>query len=293
MIAVEDIGIADIGLVQEVSRIATDKALRAVLSSDADLIDDLCTKMAASIKDRSADYLYSAATNLGLEEQAKLKSGPVAEQMTIASSPEEPISRKAMAALIACTSVRGTNAILRADRVEELLEKVGDMPDALRNAVLSLSRMRAHPFCILLPLIWLGWSVERASSEVVADQMPASEFYEGIPLYTFDKHTAAGKQAIAKLAHHCLPIRNLLSKQAHRDCWAEVIGVAAFYADAAPVAHRLAWPTGSRLAETGFMADMVAAGCRPDGAVAVLNCVISNLADLNQFRRATAFTSEK
>jgi hypothetical protein len=123
--------------------------------------------------------------------------------------------------------------------------------------------------------------------------MPASEFYEGIPLYTFDKHTAAGKQAIGKLAHYCLPIRNLLSKRAHRDCWAEVIGVAAFYADAVPVARRLAWPTGSRLGGTGFMADMVAAGCRPDGAVAVLNCVISNLADLNQFRRATAFTPKK
>src|SRR5690242_5959075 len=59
-IAVEDIGIADLDLLLEVTRLGTDKALRSVLASDAELIQDVVVKLAAAPKDRSADYLHSA-----------------------------------------------------------------------------------------------------------------------------------------------------------------------------------------------------------------------------------------
>src|SRR5438105_12366516 len=59
-IVIEDVGIAGLDLVSEVVRLGTDKALRAVLGSEAELLADLTAKLAAAPKDRGSDYLNSA-----------------------------------------------------------------------------------------------------------------------------------------------------------------------------------------------------------------------------------------
>jgi hypothetical protein len=286
MIAVEDIGIGDVALLQDVTRISTDKALRSVLGSDLDLIDQLCGRMAEAVKDRSADYLWSLTQlESAVEERTQLQRLPVAELISIALNADVSLVRRAVAALVACTFPSKDEPVLRVDRVKQLLEAFPIKSPQLHDAVARLAKIRAHPFCLMLPLIWSRWSQEGAELKIAADDLPAAEFVNDIPLYVFDFHTAAGKHAIARFAHENDSLRPLLAKWVPRDRWAESTQIGAFYVDAAPVARRLQWFEGSRLSHTGFVADMNLAGCPSEGATSILECMRAKLPDLNAARR--------
>jgi hypothetical protein len=57
-----------------------------------------------------------------------------------------------------------------------------------------------------------------------------------VPAYPFDKHTAAGKAAIHRLARECPAVRNALAAHVPEYRANEAASMAAFYADAEPVA---------------------------------------------------------
>lgn len=286
-IAVEDIGIADAGLLHDVARIGTDKALRAVLGSDADLIDDLTSQLALATKDRSADYLYCAATKLetALADQRESASHTFEQLTELATDDEVPLPRRAVAALLACTAPGEIEGRLDADRVERLLDAFPVKLLPLWGAVMSLARSRGEPFCIMLPLIWSRWWHSGAESMVLEDELPVSEVVSGVPLYIWDKHTAGGKQAIGRFARENEAVASALQSWAPIQCRRIVAEIAAFYADAAPIARRLNWPTGSLLKQMGFTADMIGAGCAFEGHRPVLVAVQENLPHLNQLRR--------
>jgi len=62
--------------------------------------------------------------------------------------------------------------------------------------------------------------------------------------------------------------------------------MAAFYADAAPVATRLEWSAGPLLQFIGMHADMMSAGCSFEGVTPVLDCVRNNLTKMNELRQS-------
>jgi hypothetical protein len=287
IIAVEDIGIADTHLLQEVARIGTDKTLRAVLRSDAELIDDLCSRMALATKDRSADYLYCAATTLKVAsaDWKALERISLEELIAVASDDGLPLTRRAVAALLACTVEGKIGPALRPHSVEQLLDAFATHPLPVHDAVLQLTRAATHPFCIMLPLIWSRWWRCGAKLTVVEDELPTPEFVEGIPLYTWDKHTAAGKSAIRRFARENRPVATALGRWVPNHRQVDAAAIAAFYADASPVARRLDWPTGSLLAQMGAYADMMNAGCKFEGVPAVLGSFRENLSHLNDLRR--------
>lgn len=83
-------------------------------------------------------------------------------------------------------------------------------------------------------------------------------------------------------------MREVLGRWVPRDRWADVTRMAAFYADGAPVAHRLDWFASDLLEYVGFQADMTAAGYPGAGAQPVLDCARQNLGSLNQLSRAAS-----
>src|SRR4051812_318092 len=66
-IAFEDVGIANVELIGEISFLASDARLRAAAGSEQELIIDICERLARSPKDRCTDYLFCAATKLPFE----------------------------------------------------------------------------------------------------------------------------------------------------------------------------------------------------------------------------------
>lgn len=292
-IAVEDIGIGDGCLVQEISRIASDKALRLVLGTDEGLIDDLCVKMAGAIKDRSADYLYSDATlsSAAKRERVQFERLPDKQLIEIASDLDVPLRRRAVAALAACTTERNGKTLIKRNGVYALLKAVPTTAE-LSDAVCRLAETQLHPFCLLLPLIQSAWLISGAQVEVSADCIPQPEFHRGIPSYIWDKHTAVGKQAISMLVQRNVRLREKLATFVPDRRWNDVTGIAAFYVDATPVARSLEWNLRKPLNRAGFLADMLAAGCDEAGADDVLTVVRDALPQLNQLRRAAAGRSQ-
>jgi len=248
--------------------------------------------MAEATKDRSADYLYCVTTKLEAcrLERAELEQCSLPALVEIAIDAALPLFRRANAALLACSSATPGGTKLRPGAVEQLLSATPIRHITLDNAVLRLAAINFHPFCLMLPLLWPRFWHDSSASNVVEDELPGVALVDGIPLYTFDKHTAAGKQAIARFADENDQVRSMLDQWATGVRRLDVAAMAAFYADGAPVKQRLNWPTGSLLTHAGFIADMVDAGCPIDGAVPLLHCTRENLSHLNDLRRAVLRT---
>jgi hypothetical protein len=284
------VGIADMTLVQDVVRIGTDKSLQSVLGSDAELIDDLCSRMASAPKDRSADYLICATTKLetALADRAELKNEPVETLIGIATDENAPLVRRGVAALLACGSAGDDQPVRQPTLVAQLLDAFPVKSLPLDDAVLRLIQGRAHPFCLMLPLLWSRWWHSGAAPGVVEDELPSAEFVGDVPLYTYDFHTAAGKQAIARFVRENDAVAATLRAWVpERNC-VNVAEIAAFYADAAPVARRLEWSDSNSLRSIGLNADMIGTGCPAGGVAPVLKAVRANLDHLNAMRRLAA-----
>lgn len=277
-IAVEDVGIANIALVSNAASIATDKPLRNILGSDTELIQDICDQLASSPKDRSADYLISMVELEGLEPATY--------------EPEPSVGRLVSSAgqvLRECTVTRKGNHTLNDAAVRQLLAKGWKFGSgSVENILFQAAKCRAEPFALMLLPLWSVLIAENLEVSVGAQPLPETELVDGIPLFVFDKHTAIGKAAISSFARENLDMRNALSHWVAAAQRVKVAEIAAFYADAMPVARKLRWSKSKILEELGCHADMVLAGCAIDGIPAVLETTRHNLDDLNM-RRQRAF----
>jgi hypothetical protein len=285
IIAVEDIGIADLDLVAEVVQLATNKEVRAILGSDADLLSDVCSRLAGVPKDRSADYLISAATLTPavLRERRRMLHLETEELLDTAANAALPLIDRAIAALLACTEAADQSR-LRIAPLERLLASV-DAPESLGSALLALTRAPTELFVLMLPLLWSAWQRAGGVSHVVAQNPPEPEYVGSTPLYVFDKHTAVGKLAIAIFARTNTSVRGKLARYVSSFQSTAVAEIAAFYADAAPVTRRLEWAEGLHLEHAGLRADMMAVGSPLEGVEPIINAVRGNLADLNAIRK--------
>ncbi len=283
-IAFEDIGIADPDLVLEVARIATDKQLRAVLGADLDLIADLACRMAEAPKDRSTDYLICASIKLpcGQAEQRELAHKSVEELVVIAADNAQPLMRRAAASLLACTR---EDKVIRGQPLERLfvaLEAEG--PSPLCEAVRLAASKGFGAYILMAPLLWSAY--RQGPPGLPASQtVPQAEWVKGVPFYTFDKHTAAGKKAISRFAEQCDEVRTILAQHVASEARSRVAWMAAFYAEAVPISLRFDWSHSRELEALGFEADMCRAGCPREKTSPMLNAVLRNLGQLDACRR--------
>ena len=283
-IAFEDIGIADPDLVLEITRIATDKQLRAVLGADLDLIADLTRKMAEAPKDRSTDYLICATLKLdhGRAQQAELAPKPIPELIEIAADTEQPLIRRAAASLVACTMDDKVIVGRPLDRVFAALQ--ANDPDPLCDAVRLAATKGLGAYILMAPLLWSAYR-KGQPRHPVPQSVPTPEWFHGMPLYIYDKHTAAGKKAITRLAQECSDVRAVLVDHVPPIARIKAALMGAFYADAVPISLRFDWRQSRDLEDLGFEADMHGAGCAAKGMRPVLVAVRDNMAALNARRR--------
>jgi hypothetical protein len=267
VIAAEDIGIADPSLLNEVVGLFADKKLRDVLGPPEELVDHVVMRLAAAVKDRSADYLYCFATNL---------TAPQREECLDQSAARLGDTYMAALALIerAESALKGTPQPLGPSEQNEL-----------SAAVNELVRLRLHPFVKTLPALWDAAHDNSRVEPTVEEKIPPTEYVRGIPLFAFDKHTAIGKRALGMLARENEKLAEILKLCVPSHAQERVVGIAAFYLDAAPVSRRLNWSLSKPLAEWGFQADMIGAGCPPQATRGLYAAVESALDHLNAIRR--------
>lgn len=288
VIAFEDVGIAEPALVSELVFLATDPAMRAVLGDDIDLILDMSERLAIAPKDRSADYLYCAALTLPERHQelANLSSLNLANRVSISADPKQPLLLRAIVTLFNCT-VDGFGAKVVSNEAMAGLVALLDAecPSPLHEATTKAARKGCHPIILMVPLLWSALLRETIPPQVVDCVVPPEETIGGIPLYTFDKHTSAGKHAISLFAQENREVADILAEHVPTAQARDVAQIAAFYADGIPVTRRLMWSKSRELEDLGLEADMVGAGCPKPGILPIATCVKRNLDHLNDIRR--------
>lgn len=285
-IALEDVGIGSPNLVGEVAGLAYDIDLRSILGSDVELIDDLCRKLAEAPKDRSTDYLYSIARSHpdSRSEWLELANLPLHRRVEVAAGTNQPLPRRAVAALLTLTKDGLGAEIQKGGLVREFLSAFDSQcSPMLLDAVGAYASRGGHPFGLMLPILWSELSTNSAETSVRTEKVPGTAFIDGIPLYTFDMHTAVGKRAITKFAQVNPEIIQVL-EPVPVGCRRQVALMAAFYADAVPISRRFLWEQTYKLEQLGSEADMALAGCYGQAQSGVLQCVSANLADLDQKR---------
>src|ERR1700759_4621974 len=108
--------------------------------------------------------------------------------------------------------------------------------------------------------------------------MPEAAAIDGVPLYTFGKHTVIDRTAIKRLIRESQPVRDALCEPS--SCTRDIAS-AAFYAGGTPIARRLKWESGATLEALGAEPDMLRAGALLPGIKPILAAVRDNLGHLN------------
>ncbi|MGI8706487.1 MAG: hypothetical protein ACR2JJ_11995 [Sphingomicrobium sp.] len=244
-------------------------------------------RLAAAPKDRSADYVFCAAVKLETAQQDRVEFETLTfnERLSIATANFEPIPRRAVAALSACTAEKRGRLIVDGTAAKKFAAAFDNVPEPLLNSAMALTGPSSHPFGLMLLLVWSQYQFLGGAMGFSRPPVPLAEYVDGLPLYTFDKHTSVGKRAIATLVEECAPLKKALREHVPEPQWKRVAEMAAFYADAAPVAYRLEWDFGPLLSYIGFNADMMSVSCPMEGAQAVFECVRDNLSLLNELRQ--------
>jgi hypothetical protein len=219
-------------------------------------------------------------------ERASLGNMTMIERGVIAADPDQPVLRRAIATLVSCT-VNGSGAKVTCNEALTRLVTALDVdcPSPLHEATAVAARKGCDPIILMVPLLWSAVPRELTPPHVVDSEVPRVELIGGIPLYTFDKHTSAGKHAISLFAQENREVADILAEYVPSSQARDVALIAAFYADAMPVARRLMWSASRSLEALGLEADMVGAGCSKQGILPIAECVKRNLDHLNDVRR--------
>src|SRR5262249_23034138 len=148
---------------------------------------------------------------------------------------------------------------------------------------LAAARTR-EPITLMLPLLWLA--VQEGQGQAVSDgPIPPSLIVDDVPMYALDKHTRLGREAISRFAKKNDAVRACLERCVPQARRRDAALMAAFYADAAPLAKKLEWAGAVALEALVTEADLVQSGVPMEGIEPVLSAFRANLDSLDEVRR--------
>jgi hypothetical protein len=287
VIAFEDGGIASPDALVETTAACTDPSWRENNGGDERALRHIARFLARAPKDRSPDHLICIAHSHPDFEEARDQVGAmsITQRIYLAGDAGRSLPERAIAAWYASGVEWGDERRIGRGDLNALMSvfsQLGVPSDLIAATRISSTRTK-EPIVIMAPLLWLAASAT-GDARVVECAVPPAPLIGEIPAYALDKHTAIGKAAIHRLARENEAVREVLATFVPEYRANEVACMAAFYADAAPVALRFDWNGSRELEPLGIETDMLGVGVRREGITAVLNVVCENLGHLNAIR---------
>jgi hypothetical protein len=283
VIAFEDVGIGSVDAVTTTVAAASNAACRRACGGDLRVVLHLAGILAAAPKDRSADHLTGAKDHPALAEFARATANaPVVAALSSVCDMTLDLPHRAVAARFA--SGVGEGSAHKGD-LGELLTVFRDLgvPEDLVAATHIAAGRTREPITVMVPLIWLA--ADKGQQRSVCDcPVPLLAKAGDLPLYALDMHTRLGREAIWRFACENNSARTCLERFVPASRRRRAVNVAAFYADAAPVARRLMWDQSRSLETFGTERDLLVAGVTPEGTKPLLEAVRANLGHLNELR---------
>ncbi len=283
VIAFEDVGIGSVDAVTMTVAAGSDAAARKSCGGDHRVAVHLASVLAEAPKDRSADHLAGAKDHPALAGFAQaMANASMAVLLSHVRDRAVDLPCQAVAAWFASGIGDGS---AHKGELGELLAVFRDLgaPEELVDATNVAAGRTREPITVMVPLIWLA--AGKGQQRSVCDcPVPQLARVGDVPLYALDMHTRLGREAIWRFACENDSARTCLERFVPASRRRRAVHVAAFYADAAPIARRLMWGQSRSLETFGTKRDLLFAGVPAEGIGPLLEAVRANLGHLNELR---------
>jgi MgsA AAA+ ATPase C terminal len=289
IIAFEDVGAASPDAVAMTVAASTDARWRKQSGGDIVVAAHLARLLVEAPKSRAAEHLITSSNDHPSLEQERraVSSSSIAENLAAVADKSNSLTHRALAGW--CVSgigwerekVPGSNLPALLDTFRQL-----GVPDDLVAVTGTAATKSGEPITLMVPLIWLAASDDQAPI-VVASAVPGTAVFDGIPMYALDKHTRIGQEAIRSLVKYNSAIREFLERHVAPAQRHAAAYMAAFHADAAPLASKLAWDGADQLEALGTEADLLKVGVPAEQIEPLLQLFRANISHLNKLRAHT------
>jgi hypothetical protein len=280
--AFEDIGVADLNVVSEVTAALAGKTYRSRIGGEWAVAATIISRMARATKCRAADDLFTAAELHPSLETARqeLWSKPTFELLQHAIS-SYPLPERA----IALWYLFGTNprtCSMRERRGEPQVAFEGMRQAGLSESVLAIAwegfRKLREP---LTAAILLLHPLMSAEERTIDDDPCGPETMLGeVPSWAYDVHTREGRAALQRFLAGTSDTARWVGAHIPTEKRVKFLGSVVFRIESGLVRSRLRWPTGDALRE------LVDQGCsgRLGHASEILDLMRRDLPELNEVR---------
>jgi hypothetical protein len=287
LIAFEDVGVGSVDALIQTTTACTSADWRSGVGGDELSLRIVVRLLAEAPKDRSPDHLICAAHDHPTLEEDRREVGAMslAQRIALVGETTLPLARRAIAAWYASGVELGKERRIGRGDLGALMGAFRDLgvpPELISTTRIALTRTR-EPIAVMTPLLWLA-SEKAGGHHVVDCPIPPVRLIGDLPAYALDKHTAFGKAAIHRFARECPAVRDALAAHVPEYRANDAACMAAFYADATPVARRFDWDGSTELERLGTENDMLKVGVPLEGVLPLLEVVRDNLEHLNSIR---------
>ncbi|WP_297339407.1 integrase family protein [Pseudophaeobacter sp.] len=245
IIALEDIGIANLPLVFQVLLAEKERSLRRDLGGSETVGAALVEAMSKSKKDRATDDLIDALTSNDLKcVNAEISEMIDSERFDLISAPNSDVRHRAMAAILQTTSATPAGRAKDWSRLLEHLPEETLSPCVKATAQLGLQRTKSE---MALHLALLSQDPPTVPSSADDEFLPTT-VVSGLPVWVLDGHTRLGLQAFRQYVKRSPRISNYLRKRATGSVSrAKAVAGLVFRTESHLLANRMTWETGRRL----------------------------------------------
>lgn len=285
IIAFEDVGIGSIAAAAAAVSAFCEPARQHVGQDEAVAARELARTLAVAQKDRSAELLISGVNSHPalVSVREDVSRSDLDRRLAIIANDAATLHQRA-AATVASVGLGQFELRTSIANLDKVLSTFSDLevPSQLLRVIRHAASRAREPMALVLPLLWRVLPLDR--HQTIADPMPATRIVHGIPLYAFDKHTRLGNRAIRHFARENMAVRRILEANVAAPQRPAAACMAAFYADAAPIADRLAWADGANIERLGREGDLFRAGVPLEIADPMVRAVRDNIDHLNDIR---------
>jgi hypothetical protein len=273
---------------------STDPGWRKASGGDLHIAVHLARVLAEAPKSRSAEHLITSAQHHPSLAKARMLIGAGSLTDHLDAIQDEKVSLAERAIAVWCASGIGL-AAKKSSRndLPALLKTFRNLgvPDELVTATGIAAQKTREPITLMVPLVWLAAN-RHSRPAITESEVPVAKIVDGVPMYSLDKHTRLGREAIRRFALENAEVRAVLARYVPAARRNDAAYMAAFYADAAPLAIKLNWKGADALESVGTETDLLLSGVPPEGFAPLLAALRNNLGHLNEVR-ARVFVQQR
>jgi hypothetical protein len=282
--AYEDIGIADLDLVADISVSLKGKTVRKELGGEWSVANHLIRRMCATPKCRAADDLMIVAERSPqlIQQRFDMTFMPIAELMKIAAS-AETIESRAIALWYAIGTDRCPSDRMRLRKGDpatafDMLAYKG-YPDTVVETAREAFRKSNEMMPVLLSLLVREW--QSSECKIIPDELPQETMIGRVPCWVLDMHVREGNRAMTLLLKRGGRFAKWHDKHVGSSRGVRVMGSLLFRIESGLVDRRINWEIGNRVRA---QADYCFPGLDPDLAAEGRTILLEDLPQLNEAR---------